>query len=240
MVHMTRKLRKNRYDPNHPSEVRRREIQDEQLKAMYGPELEAQKSIMGDLKNLSDMHAEHGEAVGEVDRLSREQAKHLKTTMLDPRYTGQRAEGRDAFYVTWMTSQFKEIYPDKDIEDRDLNPSSEGHCIAVEVRKMSDIDTDEDFDPFETGYFEDEPLDDESLDTVEDEPIEPQDQVPTITREQLTEMMSRPEYKYDPALQRQVTEGFQFLYGNEAPEESNPTSGRTLHQMPERQAETSD
>ncbi len=151
-------------DPNHPRRVREREMKNTEDKARYGEQLEAQKSIMGDLKNLSDQHKLHGESLAEVSRISKEQTVNLKAAMLDTRYTGKRAEGPDPAYRAWVTEQFKIIYPGTIEPDR--SPSRghglHGDEISSEINlgpggAQADIAEEENLlnDDFSTGYFED-------------------------------------------------------------------------------------
>ena len=119
-----KQLRKQPYDKNHPREEQRRRVQDAQLKALHGTELENQKVIQEDLRSLSDKHALHGEAQGEVDRIAREQEVSLREAMKSGKYTGMRPEGPDHAYRAWVDSEFRRVYPDTEPDDRDLNPSS--------------------------------------------------------------------------------------------------------------------
>lgn len=116
-------------NPYHPQRQREARMKDGELASYHKGESEAQKEISSDLKSLSNKHKQHGEALGDVDRAAKELEKPLREAMKDPRYTGQRAEGVDHAYVAWVTSEFKKIYPDKELGDRDLNPSS-GHRLG--------------------------------------------------------------------------------------------------------------
>jgi len=115
---------KRRVDPNHPREEQRRKVQDQQLKERHGTELSNQKIIQDDLRSLSDKHRDHGGAVADVSRIATEQAASVKEAMRDPRYTGMRPEGPDNAFRAFVDRQWEEIYPDKEPEDRDLNPST--------------------------------------------------------------------------------------------------------------------
>ena len=151
---------RRRSDPMSPERVREREMKNTEDKARYGEQLEAQKSIMGDLKNLSDQHAEHGRAVAEVDRISKEQTVNLKAAMLDPRYTGQRAEGPDPAYRAWVDAEWKKIYPGEVEIDRmpSSGKSLHGDSISSEINlgpggAQADIEENLLNDSFESNYL---------------------------------------------------------------------------------------